>query len=246
MTANFGACPKKGFGIVPRWVMQLADLKPGPKALYASFCTNADVHGRLWRSQNRLAAEFNVTRRQIQRWINDLEAAGLLVRFTAPRSSFLLIRNSEGRDWARKTNLVVVSQRRLVFVDSGRAGALKRWHKTTTVSCADDISVQAGATSMSPKHNLSKNINLRKETARQEGVRGEGSTHNERLYGLKRMNPNAHGPAVQSALNCLADQIGWISLGNLEPRQIAARLAAENDGAFTEADALSVLSPPLS
>jgi hypothetical protein len=70
---DFGALPEgQRFGLVPAWALALSGLKPGPKALYASFCANADAHGHLWRGVTRVAGEFAVSRRQVERWLNDL------------------------------------------------------------------------------------------------------------------------------------------------------------------------------
>ncbi len=91
---------------MPAWVLRLPTLGPGPKALYASFCTNADEHGKMWRALDRVADELAVSRRQVQRWLKALEAAGLLVRIWHGRkAAYLLIRNPAGRAWATHQNL---------------------------------------------------------------------------------------------------------------------------------------------
>lgn len=241
--ADFGALPKgEGYGLVPRWVMCLPDVKQGPKALYASLCTNASPKGILWRSIDRLAAEFNVDRRQIQRWLNELEAAGLIVRFSMPRRSFLVIRDPGGRDWARRENLKSVTQRRAVFASCGREGARRKKELATPASCQNDTHVVQNATSTSPKHDLTNKITLTDEAARQDGGRGTGGAPNPQPYGLKRLNPNPKSEIIQGALNRLADQIGWERVGNIDARQLAAGLAATNPGAFTETEAMAALS----
>jgi hypothetical protein len=241
--ADFGAQPQKNYGIVPCWVMKLTDVKPGPKALYASLCTNADTQGRLWRSLDRLAIEFDVTRRQVMRWINDLEASGLLVRFTLPRKIFLVIRDPDGRDWARKTNLVSVANRRAVFAKLGKEGANKRWHCATPKSQSADKNVQAPATPMSPKHNLLNKPILTEEKALQERVGGANGAPKGRLHGLRRLNSSPHAEAAQEALNRLGAEIGWDAVWALQTQQrLAARLVADNPGVLSEADALSVVS----
>ena len=49
-TPDFGKLPSgERFGLVPAWALKLGGVSPGPKALYASFCTNADEHGQMWR-----------------------------------------------------------------------------------------------------------------------------------------------------------------------------------------------------
>ncbi len=241
--ADFGKIPKgERFGLIPAFVSRLRDLKPGPKALYASLCTNASAEGRLWRSLDRLAEEFGVSRRQIQRWLNELEAAGLLVRFTVPRKSFLVIRDPAGREWAKRTNLASVIGRRMVFAKPGRAGAVARWSGGTSASKQNDKGVAHSATPMSPKHDLPNKTNSTKEGARQEGARDAGRAPNAHTRGLRRLNTNSHGPAVQEALNRLADAIGWDSVGMLDPREIAKRLATESAGTLTEAQAFSALS----
>ena len=106
-TPDFGRLPDgQRFGLVPAWVLKLPDVPPGPKALYASLCTNADEHGRLWRSLARVAAEFNVTKRQLRRWVSDLAAAGLIVRnWGGIPPNYLVARDPEGRAWARSCNV---------------------------------------------------------------------------------------------------------------------------------------------
>jgi len=225
--ADFGSVDTKaGFGMVPKFVFRLPELKPGPKALYASLCTNADPHGLLWRSLDRLAAEFSVTRRQVQRWLNDLEAAGLLVRLTKPKNRFLLIRKEAGRDWARRMNLQTVSARRLLFTERGREGARKRWGVATQKSPTKDAEVAAPATLVSPKHDLPNKISSTKEVARQDGASGSSRATNGRTYGLKRLNQNPNAEFIQEKLNeVVAEAGGWNAFAALPADQMVARLS---------------------
>jgi len=224
---NFGEVPKgAGFGIVPKFVFRLTDLKPGPKALYASLCTNANKPGQLWRSLDRLAQEFGVTRRQIQRWLNDLEAAGLLVRFTKPRDIFLVIRNEAGTNWARSQNLKAVSARRLIFAKRGREGARKRWEAATSASPPKDTAVAAPATPMSPKHDLQNKIPLTKEVARQERGEGPHRAQSARPFGLKRIAPNPNAELIQEQLNQLVFEVGgWDVFAALPPEKMVELLS---------------------
>ena len=115
--SKFGAVPEgERWGAVPAFPLKLTSLKPGPKALYAALCTNADKFGVLWRLLARLAVEFDVSRRQIQRCVNDLEAHGLLVRIGKHGRSekFIVTSDPAGVAWAQIKGLKAVVSRRAV------------------------------------------------------------------------------------------------------------------------------------
>ncbi len=243
--ANFGRRPPKArFAMVPAFVLALPDVKPGPKAVYASLCGNADKNGHCWRSLNRLAEEFGICRRQLQRWLNDLEKAGLLVRlFLEGRRRFLVVRDPEGRNWARTTSLKTVSARRAVAAPHGKAGAEARnAMRETPLSHPTDADVAKGVTPVSPKHDLQNKTSLTKEGARQEGGRRTGWSTPPGLRGLKRMG-EAKANVVQGALHALADSLGWENVCSLTREELVAKLAANGKGLFSAVEAERILHP---
>jgi len=235
---DFGRIPKgERFGLVPAFALALPDLKPGPKALYASLCTNANEKGHMWRSWNRLAKEFNVSRRQIQRWFFDLEAAGLVTRIgwhgRSPR--LMAVRDPKGRDSIRLANLKNVIGRRAEFAEHGKEGARRRWKEgATSETPKSDASVPKVETRMSPKHNLPNKPPLTKEVARQERVPGAVVPPQQRSYGLKRLNESAETMAVRAALRELADKVGWATILQLNPQELTAELLEGASCTFSE------------
>jgi len=245
---DFGAVPEgERFGLVPAFVLRDSGVKPGPKALYASLCTNADAKGVLWRSIDRLAGEFAVTKRQIQRWINDLEAAGLMIRLTRrdQKSVLLVIRDPAGRNWARQQNIKTVISRRIVAVPYGREGARRKNEQVTTpTSSKHDTIVMEAATPMSPKHNLLNMTPLTDQRARQKGAGSITERHNRDLYGLKQIEANEKGELIHATLNALAEQIGWEAVLGLSSNLLVARLVSASGNQFSEQDAAKVLLLP--
>ncbi len=117
---DFGRLPDdQRFGIVPAWVLKLADVAPGPKALYASFCTNADEHGQMWRSLERVAAEFGMSKRQVRRWVRELEDAGLIVcNWSGISTNYLIVRDPAGRAWAQSIKDEAAARRKATCEDT--------------------------------------------------------------------------------------------------------------------------------
>ena len=228
--ADLGRLPKgERFGMVPAWPLQLSDVAHGPKALYASLCTSADEKGHCWRSIGRLAEEFDQCRRQIQRWLNVLEASGLLVRMGRKgRAPFLLVvRDPEGRNWARSLNLKNVVTRRIPAARYGREGARRKKEIATLASQQNDADVSEIATSASPKHDLSNKVPLTEEAARQERVVGASGAENRRAYGLKRLLHNPSAELIQEQLNQLVFEVGgWDVFAALPPERMIELLSA--------------------
>ena len=197
--ADFGRLPDgQRFGLVPAWALKLPGINPGPKALYASLCTNADEKGHLWRSTARVAAEFAVTRRQVQRWLNDLEAGGLLVRLWRGASPlYMVVRDPAGRDWAQIENLKAVAAR--------RKGAKLTM---TPVSHPGDMDVVESATPMSPKHNLLNTPCLTDGQGSARESEDGRKTQPPRVDGLCARAHHPHAASIQEQLNDLALEIG--------------------------------------
>jgi len=210
--ADFGRIPKgERFAMVPAFALTLSEVKPGPKALYASLCANASEKGLLWRSWKRLGEELGVSKRQIQRWVFDLERLGLVVRmgWRGHVPLLMVIRDQTGRAWARATSVKNVIARRAKSAAHGRDGALKRWEEEgTNVSSVSDADVPKTTSPMSSKHNLPNKNFLTKEGARQEGERSGGRASKIGLCGLKRLAPSPNAAAVQERLNELAAEVG--------------------------------------
>ena len=245
--ADFGSIPKgKGFGLVPTFPFRLTDVKSGPKALYASLCSNASPKGIVWRSLAKLAEEFNASKRQLQRWVNELEQAGLLVRIGWEGKSirFLVVRDQAGQQWAKAQFVKNALDRRAIAIPHARAGHQARWPKaTTTVSLEPDTGVGKAATSMSPKHNLPNNTILTGKGARQEEVGGPSGASRGQVWGLKRLEQSKRAEEVQNAINALADRLGWDVLCAMTPEAIAGDLLRLLEVRLTPAEARAFLNP---
>lgn len=243
--ADFGAIPKgKGYGLVPTFPFRLADVKPGPKALYASLCSNASPQGIVWRSLTKLATEFGTSKRQVQRWVNDLEQAGLIARlgWEGKAIRFLVIRDEAGRQWAKQEFVRNAVQRRTVAIRHARAGIAARWPSTKTpMSQEPDMHVTASATSMSPKHNLPNKTYLTGKNARQGETSADAGAARKGLWGLKRLDRSERMEEVQSAINALADRIGWEAMGEMTSDAIAADLLALLDIRLTPSEVSAFL-----
>lgn len=245
--ADFGTIPKgTGFGLVPTFPFRLPDVKSGPKALYASLCSNASPKGIVWRSLAKLAQEFKASKRQLQRWVNDLEQAGLLVRVGWEGKSirFLVIRDQAGQQWAKAQFVKNALDRRAVAVPHARAGHQARWPKpATSVSLEPDVDVVKGATPMSPKHNLPNNTILTGKGARQEEAGGPSGASRGQVWGLKRLGQSKRAEEVQNAINALADSLGWEVMCVMPPEAIAADLFRTLDVKLTPAEVRAFLNP---
>ncbi len=245
--ADFGAIPKgKGYGLVPTFPFRLTDVKPGPKALYASLCSNANPKGIVWRSLTKLASEFGASKRQIQRWVNELEQAGLIARMGWEGKSirFLVVRDEAGCQWARREFVKNAVERRTVAVRHARAGIEARWRSTeTSMSPEPDMSVIASTTSMSPKHNLPNKTNLTEKMARQVETRAGTGASRKQLWGLERLDHCKRAEEVQCAINALADRIGWEAMGEMKPEAIAAGLLDLLGVRLTPAEVSTFLGP---
>lgn len=245
--ADFGTIPKgKGFGLVPTFPFRLPDVKPAPKALYGSLCSNASPKGIVWRSLAKLAQEFEASKRQVQRWVNDLEQAGLLVRMGWKGNSivFLVIRDETGRQWAKAQFVKNALERRAIAIPHAKAGNVARWPKSaTSVSSEPDTDVRVGATPMSPKHNLPNKTTLTGEKARQEGAGGPSGASRDRVWGMKRLDQSQRGEDVQNAINALGARLGWDVLFMMTPDAIAADLLRLTGVRLTPAEVRAFLNP---
>jgi len=245
--ADFGTIPKgKGFGLVPTFPFRLPDVKPGPKALYASLCSNASPKGIVWRSLAKLAEEFKTSKRQVQRWVNDLELAGLLVRMGWEGKSirFLVIRDQRGQQWAKEQFVKNALERRAAAIPHAKAGSEARWPKAATpVSSEPDMGVSDNATPMSPKHNLPNKTILTGKKACQEGAGGTSGASRGQAWGMKRLERSKRAEDVQNAINALADRLGWDVMCAMTPEAIAADLLRLMDVRLTPAEVCTFLNP---
>ncbi len=236
--ANFGRIPKgTGYGKVPKFIFRLPGVRPGPKALYCSLCTNASPEGILWRSLTKLGKEFGVSTRQIQRWVNHLERAGALVRmgWMGTSNRFLVIRDEKGVPWAKREAAKNIVARRVTRSSRTRTAEDSCLPATTTpMSPEPDIEVVPAATPMSHKHNLTNQNKLTNPLARQGESNARAFTPNSKTWGLKHPKQEKRAEEVQSALNAMGASHGWEILAAMSTEQIATELARSHGLRLTE------------
>lgn len=243
--SNFGKIPKgKGFGIVPKFALRRPDVRPGPKALYASLCTNASPDGLLWRSLTKLAEEFGVSIRQVQRWVNDLESAGLLVRmgWKGKTNHFLLIRDEEGVTWAQREALKNIVRRKVKKSEQTASDSSDTATSESHLCVSDDTK---STTSVSYKHDLTKHNNPTDQSARQRENRAGTSAQNRKTWGLKSLCQGERAEDVQIALNAMGNSVGWDVLADKSPERISEELYKIHGLRLTAAEIRSFLEPSI-
>lgn len=124
----------KWHGRVPAFVVKDGSLSRSARWLYADLCCHADDKGLCRRSLERVAEQEGVTTRGVQKWIAELEAAGLIVKTNDPGTMgcFRVIRDPEQIPSAKVTNLRNVVARRMRFSLFGKKGAAKRAETRTS------------------------------------------------------------------------------------------------------------------
>lgn len=240
---DFGKIPKgTGYGMVPKFVFRLADVLPGPKALFASLCSNASPDGLLWRSLTKLGKEFSVSTRQIQRWVNALERAGLIVRmgWKGTSNRFLVIRDEKGIPWAKREAAKNIVARRVTKHSRTQVATEPCSPPTATPMSPDvDMDVTLDATPMSYKHNLTNENKRTDQIARQGESRAGGASSHSKTWGLKRLNQGQRAEEVQTALNA----IGWDTLDAMSTEQIITVLEHSYGLRLTAAEVRVFLAP---
>ncbi|MEQ9446751.1 MAG: helix-turn-helix domain-containing protein [Rhodospirillaceae bacterium] len=241
--SDFGRIPKgEGFGMVPKFALRLPNVRPGPKALYACLCTNATPDGLLWRSLTMLGKEFGVSTRQIQRWVNDLESAGLLIRmgWKGKTNRFLVIRNENGMPWAQREAVKNIVTRRVRRANQTEVSSTKI---TTPTSPSDDTPVIQNMTPMSDKHNLKNENELTDKIARQRETEAGSCAPNRGMWGLKQLNQGQRAEDFQNALNTMGNSMGWDALAETSPERIAAELSRLHGIRLTPSEVRAFLAP---
>lgn len=238
--SDFGKIPKgKGYGMVPKFALRLPDVRPGPKALYASLCTNASQEGLLWRSLTKLGEEFGVSTRQVQRWVNDLESAGLLVRmgWEGKTNRFLVVRNEAGLNWAQREALKNIVTRKV------KKSGQETLDTTTSTSPEHVTRATLTTTPTSHKHDPTKQNKPTDQFARQGETKAGSSAPNKGMWGLKGLNQGERAEDVQKALNVMGNSIGWDVLAQTSPDQIAEDLYQLHGLRLTASEIRSFLAP---
>jgi hypothetical protein len=248
---SFGAQPTKNYGVVPKFALTDPNVPRGAKLLYALLCTFASQDGIVWRSLDKVAQELCLSKRQVQRAANDLEASGLVVRigFHGRCVKFQVIRQIEGISWAKSKNLGNVINRRGAFAAHGKRGAEARYDRKNTatlVSPMNDTHVPERATPMSPEHNLTNKTTLTNQAARQESKKGSQSTIAKTALGINRLNRDPEGAEVNEALCRLAQNVGgWEAIAKIPPAELAALLKSHFELSFSPSQIRSCLAGPL-
>lgn len=224
--SDFGKIPKGvGFGMVPKFALRLPDVRPGPKALYASLFTNASPEGILWRSLTKLGEEFGISTRQVQRWVNDLERAGLLVRmgWEGKTNRFLVVRNEAGLNWAQRESLKNIVDRKVRRSEQTASNSVDAATHMSSTHDGDDVTTTTPA---SHKHDPSKQNKPTNQSPRQEKIEsGSGaSAQNKETWGLKCLSFGERAEEIQTALNTIADSPGWDVLATMSPTRISEEL----------------------
>ncbi|MEQ8508076.1 MAG: helix-turn-helix domain-containing protein [Rhodospirillaceae bacterium] len=241
--SDFGKIPKgAGFGLVPKFALRHPNVRPRPKALYACLCTNATPDGLLWRSLTMLGKEFGMSTRQIQRWVNDLESAGLLVRmgWKGKINRFLVIRDENGMPWAQREAVKNIVMRRVRRANQTQVSSTKIM---TPTSPSDDTHVGQNTTPTSYKHNLKNENNLTDKIARQGETEAGSRAPNRGMWGLKQLNQGQRAEDIQNALNVLGNNMGWDLLAQTSPERIADKLLQLHGLQLTDSEIESFLAP---
>ncbi|MEQ9111962.1 MAG: hypothetical protein RIF37_17745 [Rhodospirillaceae bacterium] len=191
-----------------------------------------------------LGKEFGVSTRQIQRWVNDLESAGLLVRmgWKGKTNRFLVIRDENGMPWAQRQAVKNIVMRRVRRANQTQVRLTKI---TTPTSPSDDTRVVENMTPMSDKHNLKNENNLTDKIARQGETKAGSCAPNRGMWGLKQLNQGQRAEDVQNALNALGNSMGWDVLAEAAPERIAEDLYQLHGLRLTTAEIRSFLAPSI-
>lgn len=148
------------FAIVPVDALRDGTLSRDARWLFALLCGHADRTGLCRRSLRRLAEEQGVSRRSLQRWLGELEAAGRIVRVDVPGrvGQFRVVRDPAGIEAGKTTGRERSAERRARFIRQGQHdGSVRHGTGDTAVtpqpvdnSATGDWPVTGGVTAASP------------------------------------------------------------------------------------------------
>ena len=102
---NYGAIPKGGKAIVPKFVLQDPELSAQCKALYSALCRHANKNGFCWPSRANLAKQMGCNPRTVQGWVQALKRAGYIYatfRKDGRYSGYVVIRDPDGIEFAKR------------------------------------------------------------------------------------------------------------------------------------------------
>ena len=218
-------------GRVPAFVVKDGTLSRSARLLYADLCCHADDDTDVCRrSVRRVAEQEGVSRRTVQRWLFELEAAGLIVKLNdvGKMGCFRVIRHADKANSARVTNLRNCVERRARYGEYGRKGAAKRAEKhtqdaegVTPMSPPRDTDVTGtGVTPMSPEH------------SHHQHTRGteEGGSPADTLPAPVAPPPERAGSGLRNIGDCL--QGGGSRIGG-ESLALARKAVADRAGGWS-------------
>ncbi|MGY0791849.1 helix-turn-helix domain-containing protein [Azospirillum argentinense] len=127
-------CGGQPFAIVPADVLEDKSLSRNARWLFAILCRHADPDGYCHRSMTKLAAQEGCHKRALQKWMTELETAGLVMKLTdrGKVGAFRVVRDPANREAAQRHNDSVVAARQAEFGDYGRKGAAERAQRRPT------------------------------------------------------------------------------------------------------------------
>ena len=126
--------PEKGltdggrFAVVPWDVLVDTEISRSARWLYALLCSHADKNGFCRRSLKKIAKQEGVSKRTVQLWLNELEAAGRVIKHNerGKMGIYEVIRHADRVNSTKAKNLANVIERRAFFGNCGRKGAAAR------------------------------------------------------------------------------------------------------------------------
>ena len=116
------------FAIVPADVLTYTKLSRGARWCFAVLCSHANKQSICRRSLKGIAAAEGVSKRAVQNWIHELEAAGRIEKLNGAGKTgeYLVVRNADDLDKTRAKNLPKVLSRHRQFSEYGKRGASKK------------------------------------------------------------------------------------------------------------------------
>lgn len=127
-------CGGQSFAIVPADVLEDKSLSRNARWLFSILCRHADPDGHCHRSMTKLAAQEGCGTRALQKWMAELEVAGLVLKLSerGKVGAFRVVRDPAQREAAQHHNLRAVAARQAEFGEYGRKGAAERAQRRPT------------------------------------------------------------------------------------------------------------------
>ncbi|WP_188261973.1 helix-turn-helix domain-containing protein [Azospirillum tabaci] len=152
-------CGGQPYAIVPADALEDKSLSRDARWLFAVLCRHADPDGHCRRSMTKLGAQEGTSTRSLQRWLSELEVAGLVMKLNerGKVGAFRVVRDPAERSAAQRQNQATVTARREEFGAYGRKGAQCRYTRDravtsplTPLSPSRDVAVASPVTATSP------------------------------------------------------------------------------------------------